>query len=50
MTGSSHNDRFNKNLQLMTNNSGGTLGGISNGETFNFKVAFKPVSSIGYPQ
>ena len=29
---------------------GGTLGGISTGETFNFKVAFKPVSTIGKVQ
>lgn len=35
---------------MATNNSGGTLGGISTGETFHFKVAFKPVSSISYPQ
>jgi chorismate synthase len=50
MTGSTHNDKFDKNLCLITNNSGGTLGGISTGEVFYFDVAFKPVSSIGYPQ
>jgi chorismate synthase len=50
MTGSAHNDRFGKNLNLVTNHSGGTLGGISTGETFYFDVAFKPVSSISFPQ
>ncbi len=50
MAGSVHNDRFDQNLKLKTNYSGGTLGGISSGETFYYKVAFKPVSSIGYPQ
>lgn len=50
MKGSDHNDKFDKNLNLITNHSGGTLGGISTGETFYFDVAFKPVSSIGHPQ
>ena len=50
MTGSTHNDKFDKNLRLSTNYSGGSLGGISTGETFYFNVAFKPVSSIGFPQ
>ena len=31
MTGSTHNDKFDKDLRLKTNNSGGTLGGISTG-------------------
>lgn len=31
MTGSAHNDKFDKNLNLKTNHSGGTLGGISSG-------------------
>lgn len=34
----------------MTNNSGGSLGGVSSGETFHYKVAFKPVSTISKPQ
>ena len=50
MTGSEHNDLFNKDLSLKTNNSGGTLGGISTGQTFDFKVGFKPVSTIGKAQ
>jgi len=41
---------FNSDLTLKTNYSGGSLGGISTGETFEFKVAFKPVSTIGRTQ
>jgi len=37
-------------LRLKTNNSGGSLGGVSSGETFTFKVAFKPVSTISKQQ
>ena len=33
-------------LATKTNNAGGTLGGITNGNFINFKVAVKPVSSI----
>lgn len=50
MTGEKHNDLFDRDLALQTNNSGGTLGGITTGQTFNFKVAFKPVSSIAKAQ
>lgn len=50
MKGSEHNDAFSADLSLKTNNSGGTLGGITTGETFYFEVAFKPVSSIAKPQ
>ena len=35
---------------MKSNNSGGTLGGITTGETFSFKVAFKPPSTIGKKQ
>lgn len=31
MKGSDHNDKFNSQLKLLTNNSGGTLGGITTG-------------------
>jgi chorismate synthase len=49
MRGSEHNDSFyieNNAVRTKTNNAGGTLGGISNGETIHFRVAFKPVSTI----
>lgn len=36
-------------LHTKTNHAGGSLGGISNGENIYFKVAFKPVSTIGLP-
>ena len=47
--GSEHNDEFiisEGKVKTKTNNSGGVLGGISNGETIYFKVAFKSVSTI----
>lgn len=50
MKGSEHNDSIyldsNRNIRTRTNNSGGVLGGISNGELIYFKVVFKPVSTI----
>lgn len=50
MRGSEHNDEFyvdkDGRIRTKTNNSGGILGGISNGETIYFRVAFKPVSTI----
>lgn len=49
MHGSQHNDSFyteNGTIKIRTNNAGGTLGGISTGETIYFRVAFKPVSTI----
>ncbi|MDE0313275.1 MAG: chorismate synthase [Candidatus Poribacteria bacterium] len=53
MTGSEHNDEFYNNsgrICTRTNNSGGTQGGISNGENIVFQVAFKPTATIGKPQ
>jgi chorismate synthase len=53
MRGSQHNDPFIKKgsrLGTLTNNSGGVQGGISNGEAVYFKVAFKPVATIGQAQ
>lgn len=50
MKGSEHNDPFTVdqkgNISTESNYAGGTLGGISNGETIYFRVAFKPVSTI----
>ncbi|MDD2463957.1 MAG: chorismate synthase [Desulfobulbus sp.] len=53
MRGSEHNDPFVQkggNLGTHTNNSGGIQGGISNGESIVFRVAFKPVATIGMAQ
>ena len=50
MRGSEHNDPFytdkNGKIRTKTNNAGGTIGGISSGETIHFRVVFKPVSTI----
>ncbi len=37
-------------IRTRTNNSGGTQGGISNGENIVFQVAFKPTATIGKAQ
>ena len=57
MTGSEHNDAFYVEhsdaagrIRTRTNNSGGTQGGISNGEDIVFQIAFKPTATIGKPQ
>lgn len=53
MHGSQHNDPFtlkDGRLGTVTNNSGGVQGGISNGEPVYFRVAFKPVATIGQEQ
>ncbi len=50
LRGSQHNDDFvideNNTIGTKTNNAGGVLGGISNGDTVYFRVAIKPVSTI----
>lgn len=59
MRGSTHNDPFEPDpegrsggdgIRTRTNHSGGIQGGISNGETIRFAVAFKPVATIFKPQ
>ena len=48
-TGSQHNDPFYNDrgrVRTRTNNSGGTQGGISNGENIVFQIAFKPTATI----
>lgn len=53
LRGSQHNDPFiakGATLGTVTNNSGGIQGGISNGETIYFRVAFKPPATIALPQ
>lgn len=49
MRGSDHNDGMfveESQVAFATNHSGGTLGGISTGQPLQFRVAFKPTSSI----
>ena len=53
MTGREHNDAFRMKggqVRTLTNRSGGVQGGISNGETIFFRVAFKPVATVMHPQ
>ncbi len=53
MTGLEHNDAIrsvNGKVKTTTNRSGGVVGGISNGETIYFRVAFKPVATVMHPQ
>ncbi|MCH9687201.1 MAG: chorismate synthase [Deltaproteobacteria bacterium] len=59
MRGSAHNDAFipdperqasTDGIRTRTNRSGGIQGGLSNGETIRFAVAFKPVATIFQPQ
>jgi chorismate synthase len=53
MRGSQHNDPFvqkNGRLGTISNYSGGIQGGISNGEPIIFRIAIKPVATIGLPQ
>ncbi len=56
MRGTSHNDAFvpaparTPPIATATNHSGGIQGGISNGETIRFAVAFKPVATVFVPQ
>ncbi|MCX4242114.1 chorismate synthase [Paraliomyxa miuraensis] len=63
MRGSEHNDAFvpaperppstpfgEVGIRTRTNRSGGIQGGLSNGETIRFGVAFKPVATIFQPQ
>lgn len=37
-------------LRTATNHGGGSLGGITSGAPLEFRVAIKPVSTIGRPQ
>ena len=51
--GSENNDLFTMKrgkIVTKTNNSGGILGGISNGMPITMRIAFKPVSSIAQKQ
>ncbi len=49
MSGSEHNDHFKMkdgSVRTLTNRSGGTQGGLTNGENLVFRVAFKPTATI----
>lgn len=52
-TGSQVNDQLEyrqDRLTFLSNNAGGINGGVANGNTIDFKVAFRPTSSIAKPQ
>jgi chorismate synthase len=49
LTGLEHNDEFymeGDRVRTRTNRSGGVQGGITNGETVYFRVAFKPTATV----
>ncbi|HEY6228245.1 MAG TPA: chorismate synthase [Verrucomicrobiae bacterium] len=53
LTGLQHNDPFRNvegKVHTTSNRSGGIQGGISNGETIYFRVAFKPVATVMHEQ
>jgi len=53
LTGLEHNDPFRMKggkVRTTSNRSGGIQGGISNGETIYFRVAFKPVATVMHEQ
>lgn len=54
LPGSRHNDEFYTDeagrVRTRTNHSGGSQGGISNGQDIFFRVAFKPVATLLQPQ
>ncbi|MBF9223953.1 chorismate synthase [Hymenobacter ruricola] len=54
LSGSVHNDEFYTDetgaVRTRTNHSGGSQGGISNGQDIYFRVAFKPVATLLQPQ
>ncbi|MFB6355439.1 MAG: chorismate synthase [bacterium] len=53
MNGAEHNDEFymeGDEIKTRSNNSGGMLGGISNGMPITARIAFKPTSTINHEQ
>ena len=53
LTGTQHNDSFRARggkVYTTSNRSGGIQGGISNGQTIYFRVAFKPVATVMHEQ
>lgn len=47
MSGSQYNDIQNGDFSFKTNHDGGVQAGITNGNTVDFRVAFKPIPTIG---
>ena len=53
LSGRAHNDEFyaeDGRVRTRTNRSGGVQGGITNGETVYFRVAFKPTATVLHEQ
>ena len=53
MRGSEYNDPLtvhDQEVQSLTNNAGGVIGGLSNGQPIVCRIAFRPPSSIAMPQ
>ncbi|MDR2978968.1 MAG: chorismate synthase [Bacteroidales bacterium] len=50
MTGSEYNDAQKADFSYHSNHDGGVQAGITNGETIDFRVAFKPIPTIGKVQ
>jgi chorismate synthase len=53
LKGSEHNDEFylaKGQVRTRTNRSGGVQGGITNGESLIFRIAFKPTATLLRPQ
>jgi chorismate synthase len=53
MKGSDNNDEFTKEdgqIKFKTNNSGGILGGISNGDEIVLRLAIKPTPTVSVAQ
>lgn len=50
MCGSDYNDVQNQDFSFKTNHDGGVQSGISNGQPIIFRVAFKPIPTVRFPQ
>jgi chorismate synthase len=50
MRGSEHNDTYDSSGKPASNQAGGVLGGISNGQDLDVRIAFKPTATISKEQ
>ena len=50
MCGSQYNDCQNPDFSFKSNHDGGVQSGISNGQPIIFRVAFKPIPTVRFPQ